>query len=346
MPSTPPRPRRGTTPRPDNIYDLEFDQYAATIGTDRAHAVYRELYRSAPSGGIGPATRAAATQLGLTTDTVTIRHSEPGSMTVKHLVSLDAATAVETVAITRRTGVTACVSSQVGCAFRCAFCASGQDGLLRNLTPGEIVQQVLVLGREINRIVFMGIGEPLHNDANVLAAIRILRDRRGRGMRTRGMTISTIGPPDALRRLREQHLAINLTLSLHATTDEVRHKLIPGARSTSVTDVVQAARSWARRHSRRVTYVYLVLPGVNDSGEDLRRLASWTASPLARVNLMRWNPVDGDVRFKRADDRTLSRFRRGLLAAGVDVTVRDTQGLDTQSACGQLRARHGRRGRA
>ncbi len=155
---------------------------------------------------------------------------ERGSRSQKILFALSDGFAIETVLIRRRDGYTACVSSQVGCAFACRFCASGQAGLMRNLSAAEIVEQVVQLGRGVNRIVFMGIGEPLNNYDHVLAAIRILRDRRGLDFPTTGITISTIGIPKALVRLREEHLAINLTISLHATTQEVRDRLIPGAR--------------------------------------------------------------------------------------------------------------------
>ena len=335
-----PRRARDRTPTPTSVHDASFDDLASSLGVERATSVYRSLYRSSrPPTEADPVVVRAAEGLGLTLDPLVPIAVEVGSMATKHLFRLADGASVETVAITRRTGVTACVSSQVGCAFRCAFCASGQDGLARHLSPGEIVQQVLALGPRITRVVFMGIGEPLHNADNVLAAIRILRDRRGLGLSTRGITISTIGPPAALRRLREEHLAINLTVSLHATDDVVRHELIPGARQHRIADVIARSRSWAERHNRPVTYVYLLLPGVNDADADLARLVEWFADAPARVNLMRWNPVDGDRRFARADDRLLSRFRRGLVDGGVEVAVRDTQGLDVDAACGQLRAR-------
>ncbi len=344
MPSTPRAPlARAARPAPRSVYDLSFEEYADRLGTDTAAAVYRSLYRSRRLTG---AVRDAARTLDLSTAPLELLTVERGAMTSKHLFGLPDGSSVESVAITRRTGVTACVSSQVGCAFRCAFCASGQNGLTRHLSSGEIVQQVLQLGRRINRVVFMGIGEPLHNADRVLAAIRILRDRRGRGLSTRGITISTIGPPAALQRLREEHLAINLTVSLHATDDVLRHELIPGARAHRIEEVIAASQSWAERHRRPVTYVYLLLPGRNDTDADLDRLAGWFAGRPARVNLMRWNPVDGEQRFRRANDAVLARFRRGLIAAGVTTAVRDTQGLDVDAACGQLRARHARRVRS
>ena len=260
---------------------------------------------------------------------------EQGGRSQKFLFGLRDGYAIESVLIRRRDGHTACVSSQVGCAFACQFCASGQAGLRRNLLAGEIVEQVLQLGPKVNRIVFMGIGEPLNNYEQVMKAIRILRDRRGVDFPTTGITISTIGIPKALTRLREEHLAINLTISLHATTQEVRSRLIPGSRNHDIAEVVTRAISWADRHNRIVTFVYLLLPGINDTLADAKRLVRMLAGQKARINLMRWNPVEG-IALGRPADRSLYLFREILDGAGMPVAVRDTQGRDISAACGQL----------
>ncbi|RVT83897.1 23S rRNA (adenine(2503)-C(2))-methyltransferase RlmN [Rhodobacteraceae bacterium CCMM004] len=260
---------------------------------------------------------------------------ERGGQSQKIFFGLPDGFAVESVLIRRRDGHTACISSQVGCAFACQFCASGQAGLKRNLSAGEIVEQVVQLGTKVNRIVFMGIGEPLNNYGQVLKAIRILRDRRGLNFPTTGITISTIGIPKALAQLREEHLAINLTISLHATTQEVRDRLIPGSKKHDISGVVSNASSWADRHNRTVTFVYLVLPGISDTRADAKRLAKMMSRRKARVNLMRWNPVNG-VALNRTTDRSLGLFREILDAADIPVVVRDTQGRDISAACGQL----------
>ncbi|HWK63540.1 MAG TPA: 23S rRNA (adenine(2503)-C(2))-methyltransferase RlmN [Rhizobiaceae bacterium] len=260
---------------------------------------------------------------------------ERGKRSQKVLFGLADGYAVESVLIQRRDGFTACISSQVGCAFACQFCASGQAGLKRNLDASEIVEQVVQLGPKVNRVVFMGIGEPLNNYENVLSAIRIMRDRNGLNLPTTGITISTIGIPKALARLREEHLGINLTISLHATTQETRDKLIPGSRKHDLGEVIGRAVSWAERHKRTVTFVYLLLPGVNDARADADRLVRMLSCKPARVNLMRWNPVDG-VAFRRTNDRQTQYFRHGLERAGIPVVVRDTQGMDIDAACGQL----------
>lgn len=315
-----------------SLYDYSFEELAGELGEARAHEVFNSLYRRRDRRA--RAVTGAAAALGASVEPLRQLSATKGSMSTKYLFELADGNAVEAVRITRRTGHTACVSSQVGCGFGCQFCASGRNGLVRHLTAGEICLQVLELGN-VNRMVFMGIGEPLHNYDNVLKAIRILRDRRGRALSTAAMTISTIGVPKALKRLREEHLRINLTISLHATTQEVREELIPGSRAHHIDDVIELSQSWAHRHNRIVTYVYLLLPGINDSPADASRLVDWLAGQPARVNLMRWNPVHG-ADFQRASDATVHRFRACLDRAGVPVTLRDTQGRDIDAACGQL----------
>lgn len=320
---------------PRNVYDLGFDEVEGLVGARTATVVFRQLYgeRRRTSPQIDRLLDAA----GLETSAALGRHHvEDGSTSTKFVFGLPDGGAIEAVRIRRRTGMTACVSSQVGCAFGCTFCASGRLGLQRQLRSGEIVQQALELGPRINRLVFMGIGEPLHNYDEVLRAIRILRDRRGLGLRSSGVTISTIGIPKRLRQLREEHLKINLTISLHATTDEVRHQLIPGARAFSIEEVVEASQRWADRHNRTVTYVYLLLPGINDRDADADRLVAMLRGRRARVNLMRWNPVLGGPTFRRVDDRRLTSFKQRLVRHEVPTVVRDTQGRDIDAACGQL----------
>lgn len=312
---------------------LTAAQFDALGGAGDAAIGYRDLFSA--QRDLPRRLRSWADKTGARLRTLETIAREHGSRSEKFLFGLDDGYAVETVLIRRRDGITVCVSSQVGCAFACRFCASGQAGLKRNLGAGEIVEQVVRAGPKVNRVVFMGIGEPLNNYANVLGAIRILRDRRGMAFPTSGITISSIGIPKALRSLREEHLAINLTISLHATTQEVRDRLIPGARKHALREVIDGALSWAERHNRVVTFVYLILPGINDTPADAQRLISMFSGQPARINLMRWNPVKS-VDFARTDDDRLGFFRQKLDRAGVPVVVRDTQGRDIDAACGQL----------
>jgi 23S rRNA (adenine2503-C2)-methyltransferase len=328
------------SPAPKLLYDLSFDEIAETCGPDAALQTFGALYRR--PGKSRYDIEATASRLNVETTALHVVETSTGSMTKKFVFGLEDGYAVEAVLIKRRDGYSACVSSQVGCAFGCKFCASGQAGLMRNLSPGEIIQQVLHLDKKVSRIVFMGIGEPLNNYKNVLAAIRLMRDRRGMNFSTGGITISTIGIPKALTALREEHLKVNLTISLHATDQQTRSELIPGSRSHDIHEVIERSQSWAARHNRTVTYVYLLMQGINTAASDMGRLIDWFGhNPLSRVNLMRWNPVAG-VSLPRTPDKTLSGFRRGLDDAGVNVVVRDTQGNDISAACGQLWLRDAR----
>jgi len=312
--------------------DLDHDAFTALDGGAGVIA-YRMLF--SPHADLPRALARWCSRHGLEPRALTLRDRQAGGMSEKFLFGLRDGYAVESVLIRRRDGFTACISSQVGCAFACRFCASGQAGLKRNLSPGEIVEQVVRLGPKVNRIVFMGIGEPLNNYDNVLAAIRILRDRRGMTFPTSGITLSTIGIPKGLKALREEHIAINLTISLHATTDAQRGALIPGARKHAIADVVGGALNWARRHNRVATFVYLLLPGINDGDDDLWRLVTMFRGEPARLNLMRWNEVDG-LDFSRIGDHPLARFHAALERAGIPAVVRDTQGKRIDAACGQL----------
>ena len=330
----PTRATRGTSSStPALALDLTADAFDAVNDGGDARITYRDLF--SPHADLPRAVRSWSEARGIRLRSLRRITRERGGRSQKVLFGLPDGLAVESVLIRRHDGHTACVSSQVGCAFACRFCASGQAGLKRNLSAGEIVEQVVQLGPNVTRIVFMGIGEPLNNYAQVMKAIRILRDRRGMGFPTTGITVSTIGIPKALKQLREEHLAINLTISLHATTQAVRDRLIPGSRKHALEDVVACASSWAERHNRIVTFVYLVLPGINDTRDDAVRLAGLMSGRKARVNLMRWNPVGG-VALGRTRDGSLALFRKVLGRAGVPVAVRDTQGRDISAACGQL----------
>lgn len=321
-----------SAPELPSVLGLSAGEFDALPLAPATHGVaYADLFASPSASSLAEWARAC----GLAVRTLKLLKRERGGMSEKFLFGLRDERAIESVLIKRHDGYTACVSSQVGCAFACRFCASGRAGLKRHLDAGEIVEQVLRLGKRVNRIVFMGIGEPLSNYDNVLKAIRILRERRGLDFPTTGITISTIGIPEALKKLREEHLAINLTISLHATTQETRDHLVPGARRHALADVVGNALAWADRHNRTVTFAYLLLPGVNDSPEDVVRLSALLGGGKARVNLMRWNTVD-DVRLPGTREKGLQRFRTRLEAAGVSAVVRDTRGRDISAACGQL----------
>jgi len=245
---------------------------------------------------------------------------------------------IETVCIRRRTGTTICLSTQVGCAVRCRFCRSGRQGLIRNLRASEIVQQLLFADEGVNRIVFMGVGEPLHNYDEVIRSIRILRDRKGLNFPTDGISISTVGPVGPLASLREEHLKIQLVLSLHATDQATRDYLVPGMAGYAINEVVSMAMDYGRRHGRTIEIAYLVLPGVNDRTEDLDRLIRWFSGKDVVVNLMRYNG-EPSADFKAAPRKSLEGFRSRLESNEVRATIRKSMGNSIEAACGQLAIR-------
>lgn len=254
--------------------------------------------------------------------------------TTKYLFELTDGNKIETVCIKRRTGITVCVSTQVGCAVRCAFCASGALGLVRNLTASEIVGQVISVKERINRIVFMGIGEPLHNYSSLIESIHTLRDRNGLNFPTDGITLSTVGVLTGLKKLREEHLKIQLVLSLHATKQAVRDRLIPGMKNSNIDEIVTAFLSYGKRHNRKITVAYLLLPSVNDRISDKKQLAKWFQNENVRINLLPLNKTIGT--FRSVTTEQMRIFKKDLENLGLEVTIRETKGRNIQAACGQL----------
>ena len=234
--------------------------------------------------------------------------------------------------------VTVCVSTQVGCAMKCVFCATGQQGFTRNLAPSEILAQVLHFTREgrVTNVVFMGMGEPLANTSSTLAAIRWLVDADGLDMRARGITVSTVGLRAGIRRLAHEGLQVGLTISLHAPDDELRRRLIPTSAGTTIDELVAAAREYIERRGRRVTFAYALLDGVNDSEEQARRLARRIRGIQAHVNLIPYNPTAGPGLRRPSRARVLA-FQQALQAEGINATVRVERGVEIAAACGQLR---------
>ncbi len=248
---------------------------------------------------------------------------------------------VETVLIPHRDRTTVCVSSQIGCAYGCQFCATGQQGLTRSLTAGEIVHQVVRVQREIHprrvsNVVFMGMGEPLANYAAVIKAVRVLNQPGGLGIGARHIAVSTCGLPGEIKRLAGEGLAVALAISLHAATDPVRSQLAPINRKYPIASVIEAAREFAERTGRKVTFQYVVVPGVNDSDEQARRLAALMKGFPSMVNLIPRNPVDGSP---PPDRHAAPRFAALLEKMGVAVAVRRSRGAEVLGACGQLRSR-------
>ena len=237
---------------------------------------------------------------------------------------------------------TICISTQVGCAYGCKFCASGLNGVKGNLTPGQIVEQIYRLNlllkpadRCITNIVFMGMGEPLANYANVMAAIHVLHDPGCFNIGGRKLTISTVGVPPKMRELAREGLPINLAISLHAPTDVQRGRLVPLNKKYGIHDIIEACQRFPLRKRSRITFEYVLLAGVNDSPHDARTLAKLVAGVKSKVNLIPLNAAPG-IPFERPSDAAIDLFARTLADRGIVVSVRKSRGRDIRAACGQL----------
>ena len=262
--------------------------------------------------------------------------------TVKYRIRLADGRAVETVSMVQAGRVTLCVSSQVGCALACDFCLTGRMGLLRHLTPGEIVGQVALARAERDlrdtplNIVFMGMGEPLHNYEGTLAAFRLLTDPEGFGMSRRRITVSTAGLAPAIERLAGEPRPPRLAVSLNATTDEQRDRLMPINRRYPLARLFEACARFLEHTGERFTLEYVLLAGVNDSDADVVRLAALLRRVPAKLNLIPFNPVPGLLPYAApARARTLA-IRDRLLERGLPVSVRWSRGAEARAACGQL----------
>ena len=273
--------------------------------------------------------------------------------TTKVLLDLGAGDAVEAVRMDydpdrrahepgSRARSTVCVSTQVGCAMGCVFCATGQQGFTRHLNPAEILAQVLHFTRNhgperrVSNVVFMGMGEPLANYDATLAAVRWLIDPHGLGLRARGVTISTVGLERPIRRLAGEGLQVGLAVSLHAPDDALRRRLIPTPGGTTIDGLLDASRDYIERTGRRVSFAYALLERVNDEREQARRLAARLRGIRAHVNLIPYNPTAG-AGLRRPSLARVRAFQRELQTAGINATVRIERGVEIAAACGQLR---------
>ncbi len=240
---------------------------------------------------------------------------------------------------------TACISTQVGCPVGCVFCASGLNGLDRQLTAGEIVEQAMrvrnLCGDErLSNVVFMGLGEPLHNYDATLAALRTINAEWGMNIGARKITISTVGLPKQIERLADEKLQITLAISLHAPDDELRRKIIPWAASVSIEALIESANVYFSRTGREVTLEYVLLGDLNDQPEHARELARVAKRTRGNVNLIRYNPVEG-LPYRRPESAAATKFQEVLRERGVNSHLRKSRGLDIDGACGQLRRRVG-----
>ena len=277
-------------------------------------------------------------------------------LTRKMLWQIDGNAVIETVLMVYPPDrATICVSTQAGCAMGCVFCATGKLGLLRNVTSGEIIEQVVYFERylrqnhdqliqhhaklpnHITNLVFMGMGEPFANYDRWWSAVERLNDKQGFNLGARNMTVSTVGLVKGIRQLTDESLQINLAVSLHAPNDDLRSELMPVNQRFPIAELMDAVREYTDKTRRRVSFEYVLLQDTNDLPEHAHQLAHLIKGMLCHVNLIPWNPIPGTP-LSRSHRERVTAFQRIIQAAGISCTVRVERGVDIAAACGQLAA--------
>ncbi len=282
-----------------------------------------------------------AADFGLWTTEIPL-HKSTGDGTEKLLVQLADGQQIECVLLRDGDRRTICISTQVGCAMGCVFCASGLAGVARNLTSGEIVEQMLRLDRllpadeRLSHIVVMGMGEPLANLDRLLPALEQASSPDGLGISARRITISTVGLPDAIHRLADANARYNLAVSLHAPDDALRRELVKVSKNIPLAEILKAADRYFESSGRRLTFEYVLLAGINDQPDQARRLAALLRGRTALVNVIPYNPVAG-LPYRTPSAGAVSRFVEVLRGNGINVQVRERKGDKIDAACGQLR---------
>lgn len=259
--------------------------------------------------------------------------------TVKYLLKLGDGELIETVIIPADRRITICLSTQVGCRYRCKFCASGLYGFRRNLTQAEILSQLIIAqndGYKITNIVFMGIGEPLDNFNNVTGAIRIINNKHGFNIGARKITISTAGIPDKIKELSNLGLQIEISVSLHAGENKKRSELMPINKIYPLDILIKTLKEYYQKTKRLITFEYVVIKDINDSQGDADKLVRLLKGFKCKVNLIPFSPIEGFA-YKAPDLGDIKIFKDILDRAGVPATIRFSKGVDISAACGQLR---------
>lgn len=334
-----------------NLKDLQFDEMEALL-TDmgeqrfRAKQIFAWLYKGAASfedmKNVPKALTRKLEEAGYSVGAlrpVKVQISKTDG-TRKYLFELEDGNAIESVFMKYRYGNTICISSQAGCRMGCKFCASTMGGLQRNLTPGEMSEQLLAAerntGEAVNHIVVMGTGEPFDNYENLSEFLKIINDKNGKNLSMRNITVSTCGIIPMIERFALDFPQVNLAISLHASEDEIRSKMMPVNGKYPVKELLKACRRYTDTTSRRVTFEYTMVKGVNDSQEQAETLAEILRGMLCHVNLIPLNKVK-ETGLDTADRGSAENFRRILEEKGIAATIRRELGGDIDGACGQLR---------
>lgn len=318
----------------------------------RAHQIFRWLYHDITSfdemSNIPKALRAELSQH-FSFFTPKIIHSLKSldeSGTEKYLVQLHDGSVIEMVKMEYHHGISACLSTQVGCKMGCAFCASGMEGFFRNLSAGEMIQQILLMqkqiGKRIGSIVLMGSGEPLDNYDSVVKFLNIVHEKDGLNLGFRHLTLSTCGIAPKIYQLADLGLPITLAVSLHAPTDDLRNRLVPINKKYPLTEILEACRYYLKKTNRRITFEYSLIYGTNDSPQQARELAKLLSDLLCHVNLIPVNTTEigaQNLDIKASSNKSVQEFQRILSKYHIPNSVRRTLGDDIGAACGQLKSK-------
>ena len=345
-----------------NLYDLSLQELGELLTSwrepaFRARQLYRQLYVNLATTFDAMTDLPARLRERLAAETrigsLQLRREQvaDGGETRKALWAVQGDAVIETVLMRYPDRATVCVSSQAGCAMGCVFCATGRMGLLRNISAGEMVEQVVHFERHlrgqrgagdagidhVTNLVFMGMGEPFANYDRWIAAVERLHDPAGFNLGARNMTVSTVGLVPGIRRLAAERLPINLAVSLHAPNDGLRSALVPINRRYPLDVLMQAVKDYINETNRRVSFEYVLLQGQNDMPELAAELAELVSGMLCHVNLIPWNPVPG-APLERSHRRRVNAFQQVLVDRGIACTVRVERGVEIAAACGQLAA--------
>ena len=339
-------------PEIKNLTLAELEQTMLDLGEPkyRGKQVYSWLHRAVPDfaamTNLSLSLREKLSERFLLTCPTVVRKQESAlDGTIKYLWRLWDGNCVETVLMRYHHGNTVCISSEVGCPMGCAFCASTIGGLVRKLSAGEMLDEVLFTqadsGQEISNIVLMGIGEPLDNYDNVTRFLTLVNSPEGANIGMRHISLSTCGVVPKIRTLAESELQLTLSVSLHAPDDETRDRIMPVNRTWNVETLMEACRDYFKATGRRISFEYAMIRGVNDSPEAAKLLIRRLHGLAAHVNLIPLNHVD-ESPFEPSERQTVLRFQKQLESSGIPCTVRRTLGSDIDASCGQLRRKYRR----
>jgi 23S rRNA (adenine2503-C2)-methyltransferase len=333
-----------------NFTEDELKEFMKTIGEKpfRGSQIYSWIYKGAKSfddmNNIPKSLRDKLEEVSYIGNLqIELKLESRVDKTKKYLFLLDDENLIETVMMDYDSRVTVCVSNQVGCRMGCKFCASTMDGLVRNLEPWEILDQIIKIqedtGKRVSNIVLMGSGEPLDNFENTKKFLKLVNDKNGLNIGYRHITLSTCGVVDKMYEFADLELPINLALSLHSPFDKSRQEIMPIAKAYSIKEVIDACKYYIKKTNRRVTFEYSLIKGVNDSKEHADALAKLLKGMLCHVNLIPINKVE-ERDFEKPDKTFIYKFRDNLEKQNIPATVRISMGSDISGACGQLRRKY------